>query len=140
MCSLAVGLGGAHVLTSNAFRLGRAQCSPSFRLKGGHDKHQVLRAAPLVTVKTKFTVKNAVCMSLPFAAYGTVNLAFTPTSILLHALHFLCSLAIGLAGGHGSAWRAVCQRGPGGGYVSAATELHAEERKVIMHLAAINKL
>ena len=40
-----------------------------------------IRAAPLVRVKAKFTVKNVVRPSLPFAAYGvlTVNLAFTLT-------------------------------------------------------------
>ena len=35
-----------------------------------------LRAAPLVRVKAKFTVKNAVCPSLPFAAYGVFDCEF----------------------------------------------------------------
>ena len=33
-------------------------------------------AAPLVRVKAKFTVKNAVCPSLPFAPYGVFDCDF----------------------------------------------------------------
>ncbi len=41
-----------------------------------------IRAAPLVRAKVKITVKNAVCPSLPFAAYGVFEceFGFTRTS------------------------------------------------------------
>ena len=40
------------------------------------DLNLVLRATPLLRVKVKFTVKNAVCMSLRVTAYGEFDRDF----------------------------------------------------------------